>query len=264
MLFKVMTEIIKRIQHCSYCDEIGHTIINCQDPQINILLQQFYEYISLDIKCNFKMKYVKYNMSLFNISEIKILGYQCGFSMNKQSREMFTNELLSEYYNAHDYKYHSIVTNMNESELAYFAKNISESSTSWNSRKISLKRVHSMLGITNKSKPTRNKKVSTKSSNNSSGPTDISNAVSVYNNHNNENNNNNTDMFDNADNYEIQFFMLPVLTPEMLNDLSPFIQKSIQYIYGFALVLFLLNFYMLHMRINNFTISNSYHNPNML
>jgi hypothetical protein len=263
MPIRVMTEIIKRIQHCSYCDEVGHAINNCQDPQIDILLQQFYEYISLDIKCNFKMKYVKYNMSLFNLSEIKIVGYQCGISMNKQSREMFTNELLREYYNAHDYKYHSIVTSMNESELAYFAKNISESSKSWNSRKISLKRVQSMLGITNKSKPTRNKKVSTKSSNNSSCPADISTAVSVYDNNNNENNKNN-DSFDNVDNYEIQFFMLPVLTPEMLNDLSPFIQKSIQYIYGFVVVLFLLNFYMLHMRMDNFTISNSYHNPNML
>lgn len=264
MPIRVMTEIIKRSLHCSYCDEVGHAINNCQDPQIDILLQQFHEYISLDIKCNFKMKYVKYNMSLFNISEIKILGYQCGISMNKQSREMFTNEILSEYYNTHDDKYHIIVTNMNESELAYFAKNISESSTSWNSRKISLKRVHSMLGIINKSKPTKNKKVSTKSSKNSSEmDADISNAVSVYDNNNNENNNN-TGWFDNVDNYEIQFFMLPVLTPEMLDDLSPFIQKSIQYIYGFVVVIFLLNFYMLHMRMDNFTISNSYHNPNML
>ena len=258
-----MTEIIKRIQHCSFCDEIGHTINNCQDPQIDILLRQFHEFISLDIKCNFKMKYVKYNMSLFNLPEIKILGYQCGISMNKQSRDMFTNELLSEYYNTHDYKYHSIVTNMNESELAYFAKNISDSSKSWNSRKISLKRVQTMLGITNNSKPPRNKKVSTKSSNIVSGSTNISTAVSVYDTNNNENLED-TDNLDNVDYDNIMTLTLPIITEDMLNEFSPLIKKSIQYIYGFVIVFFLINFYMLHMRMGNFTISNSYHNPNML
>lgn len=240
-----MTEITKRVQHCSYCDEIGHAINNCQDPQIDILLQQFHEFISLDIKCNFKMKYVKYNMSLFNISEIKILGYQYGFSMNKQSREIFTNEVLSEYYNAHDDKYHNIIISMNDDELAYFAKNISESSKSWNSRKISLKRVQTMLGITNKSKP-RNKNVSTKSSNTLSVPADISTAVSVYNTNNNENIDD-TDNLDNVDyDNNIITLTLPIITEDMLNEFSPLIKKSIQYIYGFIIVLFLLNFYMLH------------------
>lgn len=240
-----MTETIKRIQHCSYCDEIGHAINNCQDPQIDILLQQFHEFISLDIKCNFKMKYVKYNMSLFNISEIKILGYQYGISMNKQSREIFTNEVLSEYYNAHDDKYHNIIISMNDDELAYFAKNISESSKSWNSRKISLKRVQTMLGITNKSKP-RNKNVSTKSSNTLSVPADISTAVSVYDTNNNENIDD-TDNLDNVDyDNNIITLTLPIITEDMLNEFSPLIKKSIQYIYGFIIVLFLLNFYMLH------------------
>lgn len=238
MSIKVMTEIIRRKQHCSFCDETGHTINNCHDPQIDILLQQFLEYISLDIKCNFKTKYVKYNMSLFNLYEIKILGYQCGISMNKQSRDMFTNELLSEYYNAHDYKYHSIINNMNVTELAYFAKNIADSSKSWNSRKISLKRVQSMLGITNNTKRIRNKKVTSKTSNNESESMDVS-IVSLY------NNQENTDDSDNID-YNIQYFMLPLITPDILNDLTPFIQKSIQYIYMLSVFLFIMNFYLLH------------------
>jgi len=243
-----MTEIIKRVQHCSFCDETGHTINNCQDPQIDILLQQFYEYISLDIKCNFKMKYVKYNMSLFNLSEIKILGYQCGISMNKQSREMFTNELLSDYYNTHDYKYHSIISNMNNTELTYFAKNIAESSKSWNSRKISLKRVQTMLGITNNTKSTRNNKKSTKSSNTLSVPADISTAVSVYDTNNNENIDD-TDNSDNVDYDNIMTLTLPIITEDMLNEFSPSIKKSIQYIYGLVIVLFIMNFYILHIGV---------------
>lgn len=238
-----MAEIIKRKLHCSFCNEIGHAINNCNDPQIEILLQQFYEYISLDIKCNFKKKYVKYNMSLMNISEIKILGYNSGISMNKQSREEFTMNLLDEYYTTqNDVIINTFFNNMNISELACFAENIATSSTLWNSRKISLKRVESMLGITNNNNPIRNKKVSSKLIGKVSEPTDVS-TVSVY---------NNTEITDDSDNihyYDIQYFMLPVITPDMLNELTPFVQKSIQCIYMLSAILFIMNFYILHVGI---------------
>ena len=63
--------------------------------------------------------------------------------------------------------------------------------------------------------------------------------VSLY------NNQENTDDSDNID-YNIQYFMLPVITPDILNDLTPFIQKSIQYIYMLSVFLFIMNFYLLH------------------
>ena len=57
------------------------------------------------------------------------------------------NELLDEYYDTNDTKYSNIIENMNDSELTYFAKKISETSKKWNKRKISENRIKEMLGI---------------------------------------------------------------------------------------------------------------------
>lgn len=221
-----MTEIIKRKLHCSFCEEEGHTINNCQDPQIDFLLKQFNEYISIDIKCNFKMKYIKYIISLYNISEIRILGYQCGICMNKQSKEEFVNELLNDYYNPRDNKYSDIFNSMLQPELTYFAENIASTSKSWNKRKISLKRIESLLNITHvnsNQKPSEIVDV-----------TGISSSTPVIQENENEND------------VDIQYYILPLVTDELLNEFSPIVKKGIQYTYYLSIGVFLLNLYVIH------------------
>ena len=93
------------------------------------------------------MKYLTYVISLYNISEIRVLGYQVNLSIGKKAKKDFVNELLDEYYDTNDTKYSNIIENMNDSELNYFAKKISETSKKWNKRKISENRIKEMLGI---------------------------------------------------------------------------------------------------------------------
>jgi len=219
-----MTEIIKRKLHCSFCEEEGHTINNCQDPQIDFLLKQFNEYISIDIKCNFKMKYIKYIISLYNISEIRILGYQCGICMNKQSKEEFVNELLNDYYNPRDNKYSDIFNSMLQPELTYFAENIASTSKSWNKRKISLKRVESLLNITH--------------DNSNQNPYEIVDVTGIS---------SSTPVIQgNENDIDIQYYILPLVTDELLNEFSPIVKKGIQYTYYLSIGVFLLNLYVIH------------------
>ena len=219
-----MTEIIKRKLHCSFCEEEGHTINNCQDPQIDFLLKQFNEYISIDIKCNFKMKYIKYIISLYNISEIRILGYQCGICMNKQSKEEFVNELLNDYYNPRDNKYSDIFNSMLQPELTYFAENIASTSKSWNKRKISLKRVESLLNITH--------------DNSNQNPYEIVDVTGIS---------SSTHVIQgNENDIDIQYYILPLVTDELLNEFSPIVKKGIQYTYYLSIGVFLLNLYVIH------------------
>lgn len=222
-----MTEILKRKLHCSFCEEEGHTINNCQDPQIDFLLKQFNEYISIDIKCNFKMKYIKYIISLYNISEIRILGYQCGICMNKQSKEEFANELLIEYYNSHDYKYHEIFNSMDKTALNYFVENIASTSTSWNKRKISIKRAERLLSISNDKS-----KLSPYETNDMSVVSITPRAIQ-------DDSNIDKDV-------HIQYYLLPLVTDEILHEFSPIVKKGIQYIYYLSIGVFLLNLYVMH------------------
>lgn len=227
-----MTEIIKRKQHCSFCEDEGHTINNCQDPQIEFLLKQFTECISIDIKCNFKMKYIKYIISLYNISEIRILGYQCGISMSKQSKEEFVSELLDDYYNKDADEYREIFNSMNKTELTYFAENIATTSTSWNKRKISLKRIKEMLGVTH-DKPTEKQSEMMELS-------DVPINTQVI-------QSNIKEIATEVDgDVHVEYYILPLIDNEILNEFSPIVKKGIQYMYYLSIGVLLLNLYIIH------------------
>jgi hypothetical protein len=224
-----MTEIIKRKQHCSFCEDEGHTINNCQDPQIDFLVKQFTECISVDIKCNFKMKYIKYIISLYNISEIRILGYQCGICMSKQSKEEFVSELLHDYYNPRDNKYSDIFNSMLQPELTYFAESIASTSTSWNKRKISVKRAERLLSISNDKS-----RLSPYETNDMSVVSIMPRAI-----HDDSNIEIDKDV-------HIEYYLLPLVTDEILFEFSPIVKKGIQYIYYLSIGVFLLNLYVIH------------------
>ena len=128
-----MSQNQKRPIHCSFCDDEGHTISFCQDPRIDIVVKDFEESITLDMKCNLKRKYTKHIMnSMYNIADIRILGYQKGLTMNKTSKDDFMNDILDEYYDIKNSKYDEIFDGFNETELNDFSKDISKSSKLWN------------------------------------------------------------------------------------------------------------------------------------
>lgn len=194
----------KRSLYCSFCDDEGHTINNCQDPQIIFLLKEFNEIISLDIKCNFKMKYVKYILSSYSIPEIKIIGYQKGLSQNKLSKDDLIVDIIDEYYDKTNKTYYEIIDSMNDVELNYFSKKIADSSKKWNSRKLSLNKVKTFLGINNES-------ISIES---------ISNELVLSRNDNN-----------NHKEIDIQFFIFPFMDKSIFDDLLPIIKNNLNYMY---------------------------------
>ena len=204
----------KRSLHCSFCDDEGHTINNCQDPQIIFLLKEFNEIISLDIKCNFKMKYVKYILSSYSIPEIKIIGYQKGLSQNKLSKDDLIVDIIYEYYDKTNKTYYEIIDSMNDVELNYFSKKIADSSKKWNSRKLSLNKVKTFLGINNKS--ISNESISNESISNES----ISNELVLSRNDNN-----------NHKEIDIQFFIFPFMDKSIFDDLLPIIKNNLNYMY---------------------------------
>ena len=219
----------KRIIHCSFCDDEGHSISSCQDPRIDIVVKDFEESISLDMECNFKMKYAKYVMnSLYNISDIRILGYQKGLSMNKTSKDMFINEVLDEYYDKKNTKYNEIFTGFNETELLDFAKDISKNSKQWNSRKLSLPKVKKLLGIKqNDITLHENKKQKYKT---------VSSSLIAVDNSNDE------EML----NYDFQYFLLPLVNEQSFRDLSPALKKGLNYMYFLSFGALVMNAYIIY------------------
>jgi hypothetical protein len=218
----------KRIIHCSFCDDEGHSISSCQDPRIDIVVKDFEESISLDMECNFKMKYAKYVMnSLYNISDIRILGYQKGLSMNKTSKDMFINEVLDEYYDKTNTKYDEIFTGFNETELLDFAKDISKNSKQWNSRKLSLPKIKKLLGI----KPNdivlhENKKQKYKT---------VPASIPVDNSNDEE-----------TSNYDFQYFLLPLVNEQSFRDLSPELKNGLNYMYFLSFGALVMNAYIIY------------------
>ena len=196
-----MSQNTKRSLHCSFCDDEGHTINNCKDPHINFLLKEFNESISLDIKCNFKMKYMNYVLSLCSVPEIKIIGYQKNISMNKLSKEEIINEISEEYYDKTNRLYSEIIDNMNDAELNYFAKKIADSSKSWNPRKISFNKVKQLLGISNTTINKDTKEILIPR--NDSLPRNDSQEI------------------------DLQFYVFPLIDKSTLDELSPILKNSL-------------------------------------
>lgn len=230
-----MSQKTKRLLHCSFCDEEGHTINNCQDPQIQYLVKEFNEFIALDMKCKFKMKYLTYLISLYNISEIRILGYQVNLSIGKKTKKDFINELIYEYYDTNDTTYINIIENMNESELNYFAKKISESSKKWNKRKISENRVREMLGFEKQEK--RIVKVTKKSKENIRfTPIDYES----------DNNINYSDTDDSEySESQIQFYLFPLIDKSLMDDLPHQAQEVLEYFFILMCAFLISNLYVI-------------------
>lgn len=230
-----MSQKTKRLLHCSFCDEEGHTINNCQDPQIQYLVKEFNEFIALDMKCKFKMKYLTYVISLYNISEIRILGYQVNLSIGKKTKKDFINELIDEYYDTNDTTYINIIENMNESELNYFAKKISESSKKWNKRKISENRVREMLGFEKQEK--RIVKVTKKSKENIRfTPIDYES----------DNNINYSDTDDSEySESQIQFYLFPLIDKSLMEDLPYQAQEVLEYFFILMCAFLISNLYVI-------------------
>lgn len=218
-----MSQKQKRSIHCSFCDDEGHTISYCQDPRIDIVVKDFEESIALDMKCNLKRKYIKYIMnSIYNIAEIRILGYQKELTMNKTSKEDFINDVLDEYYDIQNNKYNEIFYKFNETELNDFAKDISKSSKQWSSRKLSLPKTKELLGII----PQRTNEIKYKTI--SSLNADVSN--------------NKEEQLD----YNFQYFLLPLIDDNTLNEISPDLKKGIEYMYFLSIGALALNLYIIY------------------
>ena len=233
---KVMSQKDKRLLHCSFCDDEGHTINNCQDPQIQYMVKEFNEFIALDMKCKFKMKYLTYVISLYNISEIRVLGYQVNLSIGKKAKKDFVNELLDEYYDTNDIKYSNIIENMNDSELTYFAKKISETSKKWNKRKISENRIKEMLGI---GKPEKKVvKVTKPSKENIRFTQDDNNESDTVINYSD------TDDSEYSES-QIQFFLFPLIDKSLMEDLPYQVQEVLEYFYIVVGAFIIANFYVI-------------------
>jgi hypothetical protein len=233
---KVMSQKDKRLLHCSFCDDEGHTINNCQDQQIQYMVKEFNEIIALDMKCKFKMKYLTYVISLYNISEIRVLGYQVNLSIGKKAKKDFVNELLDEYYDTNDIKYSNIIENMNDSELTYFAKKISESSKKWNKRKISENRIKEMLGIEKPEKKVV--KVTKKPKENirfTQIDNDESDTVINY---------SDTDDSEYSES-QIQFYLFPLIDEGLINDLQHDLREILEYFYIVVGAFIIANFYVI-------------------
>lgn len=230
-----MSQKTKRLLHCSFCDDEGHTINHCQDPQIQYLVKEFNEFIALDMKCKFKMKYLTYVISLYNISEIRVLGYQVNLSIGKKTKKDFINELIDEYYDTNDTTYINIIENMNESELNYFAKKISESSKKWNKRKISENRVREMLGFEKQEK--RIVKVTKKSKENIRfTPIDYES----------DNNINYSDTDDSEySESQIQFYLFPLIDKSLMEDLPYQAQEVLEYFFILMCAFLISNLYVI-------------------
>lgn len=217
-----MSQNQKRIVHCSFCDDEGHIISNCQDPRIEIVVKDFEESIALDIKCNLKQKYIKYVMNtMYNIAEIRILGYQKDLTMNKSSKDDFMNEILDEYYDVKNSKYNEIFDKFNETELTDFAKDISNSSKQWSSRKLSLPKTKELLGIS----PTRTNTIKYKTI--SSLKSDESNNIEET-------------------KLDYQYFLLPLIDYDKFNEISPALKKGIEYMYFLSIGALALNLYVMY------------------
>lgn len=230
-----MSQKTKRLLHCSFCDDEGHTINHCQDPQIQYMVKEFNEFIALDMKCKFKMKYLTYVISLYNISEIRVLGYQVNLSIGKKTKKDFINELIDEYYDTNDTTYINIIENMNESELNYFAKKISESSKKWNKRKISENRVREMLGFEKQEK--RIVKVTKKSKENIRfTPIDYES----------DNNINYSDTDDSEySESQIQFYLFPLIDKSLMEDLPYQAQEVLEYFFILMCAFLISNLYVI-------------------
>lgn len=236
---KVMSQKDKRLLHCSFCDDEGHTINNCQDPQIQYMVKEFNEFIAFDMKCKFKMKYLTYVISLYNISEIRVLGYQVNLSIGKKAKKDFVNELLDEYYDTNDTKYSNIIENMNDSELTYFAKKISESSKKWNKRKISENRIKEMLGI---EKPEKKVVKVTKK------PKE--NVTFTQDDDNDEEDTETIINYSDTDDSEysesqIQFYLFPLIDEGLINDLQHDLREILEYFYIVVGAFIIANFYVI-------------------
>lgn len=234
-VIRVMSQKDKRLLHCSFCDDEGHTINHCQDPQIQYMVKEFNEFIALDMKCKFKMKYLTYVISLYNISEIRILGYQVDLSISKKTRKEFVDELLDEYYDTNDIKYSNIIENMNDSELNYFAKKISESSKKWNKRKISENRVRELLGF---EKPEKKVVKVIKNPKENIRFTPIDDDES-------DNNINYSDTDDSEySESQIQYYLFPLIDKSVMEDLPYQVQEVLEYFFILMCAFVISNLYV--------------------
>jgi len=177
-----------------------------------------------------------YVISLYNISEIRVLGYQVNLSIGKKAKKDFVNELLDEYYDTNDIKYSNIIENMNDSELTYFAKKISESSKKWNKRKISENRIKEMLGIEKPEKKVV--KVTKKPKENIRFTQDDNNESDTVINYSD------TDDSEYSES-QIQFFLFPLIDEGLINDLQHDLREILEYFYIVVGAFIIANFYVI-------------------
>lgn len=214
-----MSQNQKRPIHCSFCDDEGHAISYCQDPRIDIVVKDFEESIALDMKCNLKRKYTKHIMnSMYNIADIRILGYQKGLTMNKTSKDEFMNDILDEYYDIKNSKYDEIFDGFNETELNDFSKDISKSSKQWNSRKLSLPKIKELLGIIHYGEP-----------------------ITPFINRDDSRDDNEEPL-----EHNYQYFLLPLVDDKMMNEISPALKKGLDYMYFLSIGAIALNLYVVY------------------
>ena len=112
-------------------------------------------------------------------------------------------------------------------KLNYFVENIASTSTSWNKRKISIKRAERLLSISNDKS-----KLSPYETNDMSVVSITPRAIQ-------DDSNIDKDV-------HIQYYLLPLVTDEILHEFSPIVKKGIQYIYYLSIGVFLLNLYVMH------------------
>lgn len=226
-----MSQNTKRSIHCSFCDDEGHMISNCQDPRIDVVVKDFEERIALDMQCKFKKKYAKHIMdSLYTISDIRILGYQKGVTMNKSSKDEFIQEIVDEYYDIQNNYYTELFTKLNDTELADFAKDIAKNSKSWGSRKISLQKTKELLGIDSDNSvsctPTKRDKT-------------VSSTTTIVNESVEQND-------EETHNHDFQYFLLPLVDEKMFNELSPALKNGLDYMYFLSIGAVILNLYVIY------------------
>jgi len=145
--------------------------------------------------------------------------------------------LLDEYYDTNDTKYSNIIENMNDSELTYFAKKISESSKKWNKRKISENRIKEMLGI---EKPEKKVVKVTKPSKENIRFTQIDNDESDT-----ETIINYSDTDDSEySESQIQFYLFPLIDKSLMEDLPYQVQEVLEYFFILMCAFLITNFYV--------------------
>ena len=69
---------------CSYCNNIGHYINNCNDPSINCLHNRLQKDAIIHMYCKIKYRfnYLLHRLSMLTTQEIRVLLYKNDYKLN--------------------------------------------------------------------------------------------------------------------------------------------------------------------------------------